>query len=460
MHVKFNLTSENISEFNDKIIAKYESINTSNDPSISQDVQKFAQKLSKMYEKFYPVFLVTDYQHGMYLALINSKRSNTHNYHQEDIDRNHQFFREYDSVHWQFLTLTTFEALSMNLRKLIVDTSSDQTTPKGQVSPKAISIKRISQDIVGFHSKIKPKSKEFAQFTNKLSNIIKKLDNAEIGINSEKLTQLIEELSNIAKEIDNTEIKIGNRKLSQLKSKLVNIAIEIDNTEINVDNEKLSQLIDKLCNIAEEADNTEVGTSNKKLTQLIGELSNIVEEINEQQKGLTENFWNYTKSYTIHLEDEYNADTTDGLFNLVTLEKLIDSIKEFFNILYSFYNYKEPASIANIGYQKTQHWIKAFNGRKYSMRLLSEHINGIARFSMLSEYLNLTPKEASKEILKKKVLEKEESCKILNLFLEGLKCQRLFRPLFRKFNPRFVVRIPQESNTLTPNEGVCSDTPV
>ena len=53
------------------------------------------------------------------------------------------------------------------------------------------------------------------------------------------------------------------------------------------------------------------------------------------------------------------------------------------------------------------------------MRLLSEYINGIARFSMLPEHLSLTPKEASKEILKKGVLEKEESCKILNLFLEG-----------------------------------------
>ena len=372
-----------------------------------------------MYEKFYPVFLVTDYQHGMYLALINSKRSNTHNYYQENIDQNHQFFREYDNVHWNFLTLTTFEALSMNLRKLIVDTSYDQTTPKGQMPSKAISIKRISQDIVGFHSRIKPKSKEFAQFTNKLANIIEKLDNAEIGINNEKLNQLIEELSNIAKEIDNAEMEIRNKKLNQLQSKLVNIAIEIDNTEMNVDNEKLSQLIDKLGDITKEADNTKISTSNEKLILLIRELKNIVKKINEKQKELTENFWNYTKSYTIHLEDEYNADAKDDLFTLVTLEKLIDSIKEFFNILYAFYNYKEPAYIANVGYQKTQHWIRAFNGLKYSMRPLSEYINRIAQFSMLPEYLNLTPKEASKQILKAEVLEKEESGKILNLFLEG-----------------------------------------
>ena len=41
-----------------------------------------------------------------------------------------------------------------------------------------------------------------------------------------------------------------------------------------------------------------------------------------------------------------------------------------------------------------------------------------------------------------------------------MKCQRLFRPQFRKFNPSFAARIPQVSNTLTPNVGVSDDTPV
>ena len=36
----------------------------------------------------------------------------------------------------------------------------------------------------------------------------------------------------------------------------------------------------------------------------------------------------------------------------------------------------------------------------------------------------------------------------------SLKCQRLFRPQFSKFNPSFVSQIRQESDTLMPNEDV------
>ncbi|MDE0465644.1 MAG: hypothetical protein OYL97_01205 [Candidatus Poribacteria bacterium] len=39
-----------------------------------------------------------------------------------------------------------------------------------------------------------------------------------------------------------------------------------------------------------------------------------------------------------------------------------------------------------------------------------------------------------------------------------VKCQRLFRPKFSKVKPSFVFEIPQVSDTLTPNAGVCGDT--
>ncbi len=64
------LLNLNNNEFTNKIISKYESINTKDDLSISQKIQDFAQELSAVYEKFYPSFLQTLDQHGMYLALI------------------------------------------------------------------------------------------------------------------------------------------------------------------------------------------------------------------------------------------------------------------------------------------------------------------------------------------------------------------------------------------------------
>ena len=43
---------------------------------------------------------------------------------------------------------------------------------------------------------------------------------------------------------------------------------------------------------------------------------------------------------------------------------------------------------------------------------------------------------------------------------EKLKCHPLFGPKFRKVKRRFVFEIREVSDTLTPNVGVCSDTPV
>ena len=47
-----------------------------------------------------------------------------------------------------------------------------------------------------------------------------------------------------------------------------------------------------------------------------------------------------------------------------------------------------------------------------------------------------------------------------NQIADLLKCHRLFRPQFSKFNPSFVSQIRQESDTLTPSEDASGDTPV
>ena len=301
--------SENFDQFTDRIISKYQPVNKNPNinkaTKINQQIQDFAQSMCEMYKKFYPVFLKTHYQHGMYLALINSEPSNIDNPHPENINENHKIFSEHDTPHWLHMTSTTFEALLMNFRKLIIDTS------EGKAKAKAISMKRISKNIEHFHTSVKANSEEFKQFEKDL----------------------------------NKQIKIATAP----------------------EREKL---------------------------------------------------WDYIDSHNIHLEDNYSIDTEDP-FHILDLEILMNSVRNFINTIYKFYNYKEPAYIADTGYQETQHWIRAFSSfKKYSIRSVSKIIERLAQFSNGPEYRNLTPTEASKEIFKKEVLEKEESHNYFKIVME------------------------------------------
>ena len=132
-----------------------------------------------------------------------------------------------------------------------------------------------------------------------------------------------------------------------------------------------------------------------------------------------EELWDYIDSYNIHLEDKYSIDTDDP-FHIQDLEVLMNSLRNFINTIYAFYYYKKPAYIAHTGYDKTQRWIAAFSTfQKHSMRLLSESITAFAHLSNIPEYMNLTPKEASEEIFKKEVLEKDPEHNNFKIMIEG-----------------------------------------
>ena len=307
MHLQLTPTSEDFDQFTDRIISKYQPLNNTANiqkaARIDKQIQDFAQGMCEMYQKFYPVVRKTHYQHGMYLSLINDKRSNIVNLHQDDIDENHKIFSEHDEAHWLHLTSTTFEALLMNFRKLIVDTSRGEG--------KAISMKRIRDDIMHFHTSMKANSDEFTEFVEDLNEQI------------------------------------------------------------------------------------EIATATER-----------------------EKLWDYILGYNIHLQDKFPADTDDP-FHVIDLEILMDSVNNFINVIYDFYNYKEPAYTADIGYDRTQGWIRAFSSfKKYSIRSVSEIIETFAQLSNSFEYRNLTPKEASKEIFKKEVLEKEESHNWFRIIIE------------------------------------------
>lgn len=242
-------------------------------------------------------------QHGMYLSLINRTRSNVEYLHQEKINEDYRIFREHDIPHWAHLTSTTFEALLMNFRKLIIDTSRG----KG----KAISMKKIRKDIMHFHTSMKANSDEFTEF-----------------------------VENLDKQI-------------------------------------------------------EIATAPER-----------------------EELWDYILAYNIHLQDKFRPDTDDP-FHVIDLEILMDSVNNFINVIYDFYNYKEPAYTADIGYDHTQDWIRAFSSfKKYSMRDFSQYINGLARFSTSPEYVNLPPEKASKEIFEQVVIKDEKAFEIFKVIIQ------------------------------------------
>ena len=168
MHLEASVTSEDLDQFTAKIISKYQPLNNTSNirkaARIDKHIQDFAQKLCEMYQKFYPVVRKTHYQHGMYLAFINSKRSNVDDFHQNYLNENHKIFSEHNKSHWLHMTSTTFEALLMNFRKLIVDTSEGEG--------KAISMTRICDNIKQFHTNIKANSDEFTQFVENLNEQI------------------------------------------------------------------------------------------------------------------------------------------------------------------------------------------------------------------------------------------------------------------------------------------------
>ncbi|MCY3722183.1 MAG: hypothetical protein OXG97_08170 [Candidatus Poribacteria bacterium] len=171
-----NAESQNFEELSDKVIDKYQSVSKA--VSIVE-IQEFATNFKEMYEKFYPAFLKTQYQHGMYLALVNVTPSNVTDFHKEYRDENHKVFWENDTIQSTYFASTVFEALVTNLRKLTTDLSWDKSSSIGDTPPRAISMKRITKDIEEFHKKIGVNNGEFVQFEKDLNNLIENIENGQ-----------------------------------------------------------------------------------------------------------------------------------------------------------------------------------------------------------------------------------------------------------------------------------------
>ncbi|MDE0553220.1 MAG: hypothetical protein OXI24_03330 [Candidatus Poribacteria bacterium] len=167
MILDLNIDSERFDELTDKIISKYQTLNK---PEFNDEISEFAENLKYMYERFYPVFLKTQHQHGIYLALVNVTPGNITDFHEERRTENHEIFWQEDPVVSLYLSSSVFESLLMNLRKLSTDISVDRSVTSNE-PPRAISMKRIVKDIKDFHKKIGATTSEFVEFEENIESL-------------------------------------------------------------------------------------------------------------------------------------------------------------------------------------------------------------------------------------------------------------------------------------------------
>ena len=175
MLLDLNIDPEKFDELTDKVISKYQTLNK---PEFDKEISEFAENLRYMYERFYPVFLKTLWQHGMYLALVNVTPNNVTDFHEEYRTEKHKIFWQEDPGISLHLSASVFEALLTNLRKLSIDLSVDRSV-KSDKPPRAISMKRIVKDIREFHKKIGATTSEFIEFEEDIDGLASGTNNGE-----------------------------------------------------------------------------------------------------------------------------------------------------------------------------------------------------------------------------------------------------------------------------------------
>ena len=299
MKINLDMKSENFEQLEANIVAKYAGISQKTTPkkaaSIDKQIQDFASNFSSAYKKFKELFIIAHYQRGLYLAFANVRPSDlTHLAAEEDLIKSHKELFDLDQALWIHLTLSIFDALLVNLRKLIKDESSG--------AGKAISMKRIVTQIRNLHTNIKADSEEFTLFLKRL--------------------------------------------------------------ESHIEEAKPSQM---------------------------------------------QNLWDYVYSNVAHLEDKYEYDDSNS-FIISDLRTLIDTVNDFMDDICEFYNYGESGHLMNTSYSDAVRWMCALGCfMENSLRNVKDDTNAIASaYYQHPDYINLNPKEASSEILKRVVNNPDE----------------------------------------------------
>ena len=177
MMINLDMKSEDFEQLKVNIVTKYAGISQKatgkKAASIDKQIQDFASNFSSAYKKFKELFIIAHYQYGIYLAFANVKPADlTYFAAEEELIKSHKELFDLNQPLWAHLTLSIFDVLLVNLRKLIKDTSSG--------TGKAISMKRIVTQICNLHTNIKADSEEFTLFLERLESHIESAESSQM----------------------------------------------------------------------------------------------------------------------------------------------------------------------------------------------------------------------------------------------------------------------------------------
>jgi hypothetical protein len=133
-------------------------------------------------------------------------------------------------------------------------------------------------------------------------------------------------------------------------------------------------------------------------------LEHLESHIKRAESSEMQNLWDYAYSNVAHLEDKYEYGDSNS-FIISDLRTLINIVNDFMDAICEFYNYGEPGHLLNTSYGAAVRWICALGSfMENSLPNVKDDINAIAfAYYQHPDYINLNPKEASSEILKKAI---------------------------------------------------------
>ena len=152
----------------------------------------------------------------------------------------------------------------------------------------------------------------------------------------------------------------------------------------------------KICNL-----HTSIKADSKEFTRFLKRLES---HIKRAESPELKNLWDYADRNVVHLEDKYEYDDSNS-FIIPDLKNLIDTVSHFIGDICNFYDYGASGSLLNVSYGNAVHWIcKLGFSIENSLADVKDDINAIASaYYLHPDYINLTPEEASSEILKKAI---------------------------------------------------------
>lgn len=167
----------------------------------------------------------------------------------------------------------------------------------------------------------------------------------------------------------------------------------------------------KICNF-----HTSIKADSAEFTRFLEDLESHIKKAKSPEM---KNLWKYVDSNVAHLEDKYEYDASNS-FIISDLRTLIGTVNGFMDDICKFYDYRASGHLPNMSYGSAVRWITRLGFfKENSLGDVNDEINAIAKaYYQHPDYIHLTPKKASSEILKKVIPSDEFEVLRMHILLE------------------------------------------